>query len=215
MAARYVRIRNANPDRFALPMRSTSSRARGIINEAAFRLFAKARSEGLQVRELGGSPVSESVAAAAAFVHRFRAHDRAEVPVPEGHELAEVEVLAKRLESFLADEPHVIVWPHFPGCGWLDAAEGDAMSREILYEVKAGDSGFKGQDIRQVLCYAALAKAGGLPVPQSACIVNPRRGVALSDTLDDLCMDVAGMPVGDMLDAIIAYISEPQWEERF
>lgn len=84
--------------------------------------------------------------------------------------------------------------------------------RNCLYEVKAGGGPFRAQDLRQVLCYAALGQAAGGPLINSICLVNPRTGVAFRDTLEAVCIEAAGNGASDTLNELISYVSEPLWE---
>jgi len=131
----------------------------------------------------------------------------------EQSDLIEATHLALRLEEYFAGkEQDLVVWPKFAGCGWLDEVEGDILLRDCLYEVKAGGGPFRAQDLRQVLCYAALGQAAGRPLIGSICLINPRTGVAFRDTLEAVCIEAAGSGASDTLNELVSYISEPLWE---
>jgi hypothetical protein len=55
-------------------------------------------------------------------------------------------VLASRVGVFFKLVPYrrVQAKPLFPGCGWVDDAEGDLLGDRTLIEVKAGDRRFVG-----------------------------------------------------------------------
>ena len=80
-----------------------------------------------------------------------------------------------------------------------------------LYEIKARSGGFESRDVRQVLCYLALAQAARRPIINNVVLVNPRLGVALRSTVDDLIMGTSGGHASTVLQDLIAYVSEPLW----
>ncbi len=85
--------------------------------------------------------------------------------------------IASRLHVFFEGKAEsTIIKPRFPGCGWVNEAEGDVLDRNTLFEVKAGERPFRLADIRQVLCYCALdfsAKTYGI---NEVSVINPRLG---------------------------------------
>jgi hypothetical protein len=216
MATQYIRRKNLDLERFATPIDGGDVDYRGVVNEAAFRVFEFAASHAKGIDQLSRPEIGSCIASAAAFINRFRAHDREEVLIPRESDHTEILSLARRLSNFFESESEAInIRPSFPGCGWVDECEGDAASDSCLYEVKAGDRQFQATDLRQTLCYAALAHASGRLVPSIICLVNPRWGVSLRENLETLCAETAAATSFEVLSSIASYISEPQWEERF
>jgi hypothetical protein len=208
-----VRRINAAAKTFADELTAPSSPRRGMINETGFHLFAAAVEHHARIDDLDREVTARCEAAAADFIRRFRAHSReldTDLLLPE---IDEAKALARRLRDFFdVPDEQVVTWPHFPGCGWLDAAEGDVMVGSRLFEVKAGGGAFRGQDLRQMLCYVALAHSAGSHLIGSLCLLNPRTGRFLEEDLDTLCLEASGNHASEIIHEIIAYISEPLWE---
>ena len=96
----------------------------------------------------------------------------------------------------------------------MDACNGDLLLDDVLCEVKAGTSKFRGRDLRQVLTYVALNFAAeGFPIT-SICLVNPRTGVWFREDLDRLSMQLAGASSNEVLSEIIRYVSESTWRDE-
>jgi hypothetical protein len=75
--------------------------------------------------------------------------------------------------------------------------------------VKAGERGFRGSDIRQMLCYCALNFASKKYEIEDLCLVNPRSGRYITATVEYLCMRVASRSAAEVLADIVEYVSEP------
>jgi hypothetical protein len=120
-------------------------------------------------------------------------------------------MIERRLEVHFrtAEGLKVDVAPHFPGCGWLDECEGDVFYQGRLVEIKAGERGFRGTDIRQLLIYCALNQAAQKYDISRVCLLNPRVGVELDVQLEQLCRDIAGRSALDVLAEIVQFVSEP------
>ena len=116
--------------------------------------------------------------------------------------------LARRLIEYFSFEQGVFeMRPKFPGCGFIDVSEGDVVVRDILYEVKAVDRMFRSVDIRQLLSYAALNFEANVYNLKSIGVVNPRRGIAMTVRLDDVCQSVSGRSVEELLSYLIDNVS--------
>lgn len=120
-------------------------------------------------------------------------------------------LLAGRLTSYFSAKPWQTLnpKPFFPGCGWIDDAEGDVLGNHTLFEIKAGERQFRSADIRQLLCYCALGFSAKLYDIDSVCLLNPRSGTFFQDDLETLCQRIAGMSAADVLGEIVNYVSEP------
>ena len=114
------------------------------------------------------------------------------------------------MRVFFARTQSLILMPTFPGCGWLMECSGDAIAGSILYEIKAGQRGFRNIDFRQTLIYCALNFAAKNYDIASVCLVNPRLGVFVEEHLEALCMNTSGAPAVEVLAAIVEYSSETQ-----
>lgn len=97
--------------------------------------------------------------------------------------------------------------PPFPGCGVLAAAEGDVLLGDTLYEVKAVARTFRAIDIRQLLVYGALDFARTVRRVGRVGLLNPLQGVWEEWPLDNLSLNIAGLPANELFRRVIAYVS--------
>lgn len=212
MMTRYVRFHNLSPSRQWPSLADTPVDNRGVINELGFRIFDRARRNGCAPSDLQVAVLQECALGSVSFIQRFRTFGRPSPVPPDEEGIREAVVLAERLtEFFSVSVQPVRVWPEFPGCGWLDLAQGDALAEGTLFEVKSGDSPLRGQDLRQVLCYLALNLAAGSFDVHSVCILNPRTGLFYEDSVEGLCRGISGRGSAQVLGEIVSYISEPSW----
>jgi hypothetical protein len=215
MGTVYVRRVNLSPERYVQPLLSDLVQERGVINEAAFRLLCAAARAGGGISALTESDTQRSVAEAVAFIRRFRQFSREPVADPDRASVLEAITLGQRLERFVGlDKAPVVFAPRFPGCGCVDECNGDLLQGDCLCAIKAGDSGFRTQDLRQVLVYCALNFASRTYPINAVCLVNPRRGVYWTEKVDALCLAIAGTSPADVYGEIIDYISEPHWRDE-
>lgn len=211
MATDYIRRENLRLTRFLEPMAETSTANRGVTNELAFRLFAESRALSVPIDGLTSASIRKAITTAVDFIRRFREYSRGPLDAPSKQAVEEAIELAQRLEYFVVGRrpTTLTVQPTFPGCGWVDECSGDLLLDRTLCEVKASQDRFRSRDLRQVLIYAALNQLAGRYAVTDLCLVNPRLGVFLLEDLGDLCLEVAGAGPVDILNEIVAFISEP------
>lgn len=211
-AESYVRECNTEANRFREPLASSlPADQRGMINELAFRLFAAASRSSGCAAQLSAAVREDCVREARDHILRMREGQRAPARAPGEADLLEALVLAARIEQFFkkAAPGALVVFPAFRGCGWLDACQADVLADGVLFEVKAGERGFRSIDLRQVLCYCALDFAAKSYDIRDVCLVNPRSGRYVSETLERLCQRTAGRTAVEVLGDIVEYVSEP------
>ena len=197
---------------------SNSPQRNALLSEAAFELAVDV----LSTPPSGVVPFSEfrrRLVVDTGPVHRAWARvslflDAPEPPLKglDPAEVQEVGLLAQELVRALPTDSDVVVTrPRFPGCGLVDAAEGDLLIGTTLYEVKAVSRGFRSSDLMQVLMYLTLNRAAGSsaqPLTRVA-LVNPRRGELFAMDCESLSWQVAGKSETELLDRIVEYISAP------
>ena len=214
MLERHIRAVNVQVQRFAPPIVSSAPAAsRGLVSELAFRLFVASVRTGLPIADLPSDEIGGSVEAATTHIRRMRQLSRRPVPDPRSLELAEATILAERHARFFQRTEQLTLLPTFPGCGWLMECAGDVLSGATLYEVKAGERGFRSIDMRQTLIYCALNFAAKRYDIAAVCLVNPRLGIVVEEDLEHLCGAASGAPAVEVLAAIVEYCSESQ--ERY
>jgi hypothetical protein len=187
------------------------SAQRGLINEFGFLLFASALGNGVHPGDLSNEVVARCSAEAFDYVARMRqVSPFPPAPVTETG-AREAKILAGRLASYFTPKSWQLLRarPFFPGCGWVDDAEGDVLGDRTLFEVKSGERQFRGTDVRQVLCYCALGFSAKLYDIDAICLINPRSGTYFQDDLETLCRRTAGLGAAEVLEEIVNYISEP------
>lgn len=211
MEEQYTRALNFKARRFApiLPPVVPADQ-RDVVNELGFLLFVSAVELRKRPKHLRPSVIKERVAESFNYVARM-AHHSPRRPTLGKSDVREGTALADRLFSYFSS----ITWdrllskPLFPGCGWLDDAEGDVLADATLYEVKAGERHFRSIDVRQTLAYCALNFSAKRYEIENICLLNPRSGVYFQDSIEGMCQKMAGSTAGDVLSEIVNYVTEP------
>ena len=210
----YVRRRNLALERFSQPVRSSDLLFRDAINELGFRLFCLGVETGAtEPLSLSDSVIAETARQTMRYIGRFRAvpGDAAGMPRAATDEAL---FLARRIGFFVAPlrakhQPFVCR-PKFAGCGMVDACEGDLSWGSTLCEVKSGDRLFRSSDLRQLLTYCALRYGEGRREIARITLVNPRRGVHFSDSLEGLCRETSGLSPSEVMLEIVEVLSESE-----
>jgi hypothetical protein len=206
----YIRTHNAGLRRFAPELLSAVPAAqRGVVNECAFLLFVSGF--GARVEDLPNEVIAHCAAEALRHVARMLHGSRLPPSPVTEMGMRDAKTLARRLTSFFNLNPWqlLLMKPFFPGCGWVDDAEGDVLGDRTLFEIKAGERQFRGTDIRQLLCYCALSFSAKRYDIETICLINPRSGTYFQDNLETLCQKIAGRDAAEVLGEIVNYISEP------
>lgn len=188
-------------ERWARPLPVKTARRAALMSETAFEFFVRE----LQRMPIKDGPVLNAVAA------RLSLHSEGRLdinPELDEEERQEVEALAARLAIFFegARKPTTLK-PLFPGCGFVDASEGDVLSGSTLFEIKSVSRAFRGIDFRQLLVYAALNYASSRYSIDSVGLCNPRLGTAAVVSLSELAFEVSGMSDSTLLGEILYAIS--------
>lgn len=215
-ATAYIRAANLALERFDLEVSSELSENRGVVNESAFRIFCRAHELGIPASTLAATDVEGAVLDGVDFIRRFRQRSGEEVEPPSSAGVREAILLADSTERALTKIPagQVVLAPEFPGCGWVDSCNGDILVGTTLCEVKAGESRFRSVDLRQILIYCALASEAKSHRIDNVCLINPRLGVMLFESVSSLCAQAAATHPGNVLAEIIAYVSESEWRDE-
>jgi len=233
----YVRSQMLVVDRFAPPLELKSSpRRHALVSELAFEQFAAEREGLVSARPARiADVVVEAVIARLREFADSPAKVRRPSPL-ERREAWSLRRRLLRFVAHDMQVREVRVKPVIPGCGSLRSAEGDLLGSRfepdlakllrdlvagvaegdaggkptsdasVLYEVKSVNRRFGSQDVRQLLVYAAMYQAVGSP-PRHIGLVNPRLGTFVEWRLNDLCLDIAGNPVDDVLQQIVTDVS--------
>jgi hypothetical protein len=194
-----------------MPTKIKSDR-RAFINEIGFTLFYNSvhdKKTGF-VHNPSPDELTKATEAARDVISRIN-DDRADCANdPNEDEVGDATEQYKRLWrelTYRTSIDGVIVRPKFFGCGIIDACYGDAIVGGTLFEVKAGERGFRSIDIRQLLTYAALNHISRGYEIRCVGLINPRTGISFEMNLDDVCFEVSGMGAPDMLSKVVQVIS--------
>jgi hypothetical protein len=208
----YVRTQNLALEGFAPPLETSEAPDQhGIINEVAFLVFSASYLNGQRPAELSAGRVVECAAEAYRHIRRLRQFSRTPIAPISDRGKSEAIELATRLTDFFTASHTVRLQsrPVFPGCGWIDEAEGDVLADNMLCEVKAGDRLFRGTDLRQILVYASLNFSAKTYQIDAFALINPRLGVYFEDDLETMVRKTSGASASQILGEIVHYISEP------
>jgi hypothetical protein len=143
---------------FAPMSMATAPSRRGFINEIAFEIFSN-----LINPRVGNLSAEDSearcISKARQLIMGLERAEVADIPDPNGDEMADAREQIRRLRFFFQDASRGRVLetkPKFSGCGIIDSCEGDVYFEGELFEVKAGDRNVRSVDLRQLLIYSAL-----------------------------------------------------------
>lgn len=206
----YVRYLNASfAGTYAKELvSSVAPNRRALVNELAFEVFAASLATG-DVGAIAGAPerITELYTTTLATMQRFAAFGLPQGPLTF-HEQSEAIKLARPMETFLRRyDKRPLVKPKFPGCGMIDAVEGDLLIDRTLVEVKAGDRAYRGVDLRQLLTYCALNYGTDVHDIEMIGLLNPRAGTFFEEKLSVVCVRLSGEPVEAVLDRIRSFVS--------
>ncbi len=210
MAEQFTRSINDSPNRFESPLQALEAPAlRGVVNELAFRLFVRAERGPTSPSSLPGEAIADELASTRTFISSFRQHGRGPLPALGNRGVLEAIKLAQRTQSFFAavSARSLVLQPMFPGCGWVSECQGDVYSDAVLYEVKSGERAFRSSDIRQLLVYCALNYASKAFPIHTLCLVNPRSGTFVTESLNAICETLSGRPATEVLADVVEYVS--------
>jgi len=120
----------------------------------------------------------------------------------------EIIAITESLLKFFSDKKEgLVLRPTFLGCGFVDASEGDIIAQKTIFEIKTVDRKLRSKDIRQLITYAALNNASNkFPIDRVG-LVNPRKGLYFSLSVDEVCSRISGASAAALLPVIIDALS--------
>lgn len=210
LADTYWRKENLRLSRSGSPVYPTApTKLRGFVNEVSFESFANlATSKRPLKKENIIDAARESKLSVTDYILRITKDPESISSELAPETIDEIIQLVKNLGSYFPNTSKVLFRPKFPGCGILSACEGDLIHDGCLYEIKAGDRGFRSSDLKQLLTYASLALAGNIDQFDRVGLFNPRSGYYWEKPIDSLCLDLSGMRKNDVLSGIISNLSQ-------
>ncbi|KAB0484022.1 hypothetical protein SAMN04490202_1602 [Pseudomonas reinekei] len=210
LADTYWRRENLKVVRQVLPIDNVAPvNLRGFLNELAFETFSRARCAGLQPkREVILSIAQQSIESVAGYILRITKNEGSAALFLDDLCKEEIFGLTRNLMLSFPDNKNFDIRPKFSGCGVVSACEGDLIYKDCLYEIKAGDRGFRVSDVKQLLIYSSLAFSKGELSFSKVGLFNPRNGYYWERTLDRLCVELSGMRASDVLSNIAGSMTQ-------
>jgi hypothetical protein len=211
----FVRRLNAEHiERFETPLDyEGSAHSRALIAEIAFRIFVE---NGANYKKNGRLDINKEY-----FSETTQKTKNKLAPMTQNsgeilEELSNEEIkhcliLSLRLCSFFSEgSVETIFEPTFPGCGFIDASQGDVFWGNDLYEIKTVDRPFRGIDIKQLITYSALNYGAKGKIIKNIGLTNPRRGVFFLKELDYVCFEISGLSKEDLFETILDSVSNSE-----
>lgn len=178
---------------------------RGVINEAANRLFSKIVRRALENEEATKEDVDASILEACLYVSGKDAD--IEFGSASRDEIREVTDLANRLRHWFASSvktvSEITLAPSFRGYGRISHCQGDFVIPAGLVEIKSGDRMFRSVDYRQLSVYAALSFAQSNEIYENLMLVNPRVGVSVIVPTNEFAQEVAGTSAVELFNSLL------------
>ncbi|MFI9840403.1 hypothetical protein ACIHFD_25440 [Nonomuraea sp. NPDC051941] len=123
-------------------------------------------------------------------------------------EQLEVDLVQQNIMHYASTLTKAIYFHPVPGCGVVSAATADIVDANGITEIKAVGRAFRGNDLRQLLTYAAMLYASGAST-QRLNLYNPRRAILFSSGLDEISLSVCGRSsvelMQDLVDDMIGF----------
>jgi hypothetical protein len=207
-------VRRLNLDgyeRFNVPIASeVAPQRRSLIAEYAFSLFSVRPDVDIQILDADERQRTLELAKEQALVRMSKFGEQGlDLSTNfSDEEDADVGRLSDSLRRFfLSRGKRIVTRPLFKGCGYIDESEGDVLSGDAVYEVKAVDRLFRSIDIHQLLTYAALNSMSAQYSLTKLGVFNPRRGIFFEFELDEISREISGRAATELLWTIANSIS--------
>lgn len=201
LADTYWRRENLRVEHWSSPVENLAPiRIRGFINELAFEIFRKAVESDTKTQTKYLLPLlDDSIENVSKYILRITNDTQSVTLEMDEESKLETIALASNLLHFFSHRESIIFRPKFSGCGIVASCEGDLIYEDCLYEVKAGDRGFRVSDLKQLLIYSSLAFTREESAFSSVGLYNPRSGFFWKRTLDSVCLELSGLRESDVL----------------
>lgn len=208
--SQFVLRMNKNAISFKKPIKViTSQENRGFLNETAFNVSAQRNLALINGLDFKVDEDTFQTSKQQAWSKVSQGSIDAE-PSLGPLSILEVKELYESLETFLEkyrkSRSEICFKPVFKGCGFLDPCEGDFTIDNILFEVKAGNRNFRGQDLRQLLIYMALNTYTNGFLYSSLGLVNPRLGKFVVYDVDEISYLLSGKTGLDLVNEIVIFL---------
>ena len=184
----------------------------GDVSDIALRLFAASHADTnlLKSKKRTAAKIREICGLNLVEIGDFGATGRAGLAIVSKEVTADALEIVERLGLFrkryhLGDP--MIFSPKFPGCGFIDHAEGDMLVGDVLYDVKSSHETFRLNQFRQLIVYLTLNAASRAYPIRRVGLVNPRRGDYFCLNVETFTQEISGKHSRELFAEIIAFIS--------
>jgi hypothetical protein len=188
---------------------SGTQRWNDLIAEMAFGLFSECLVGKRSLDALCRSTralICQRAAARIAVMRRTQRNLESELidsNIREADELAD-----RLLKHFSNWSGAAEIQPLLPGVGLLNSCHPDLIYGDTLVEIKMGASGFRSDDIRQLIIYYSLWRECSLSREINRLyLVNPRRGISWEFPVEALFKIISGNSVPDTVQEILDFVS--------
>ncbi|ELT0932019.1 hypothetical protein ACX928_16235 [Enterobacter roggenkampii] len=202
------------------PLDESANRANNVfVNECAFNLYKAIQNGSIDRNILSVPGLFHSADFQTIFeqtkeyLKRFSYGSNFKLPLSM-IEYNTIREMAKSIFSRYGEINQVEVSPNFDGCGVINNSYGDICYSNILVEIKSGDRKFSVYDLRQILIYFTLnfysKNKRGIT---SFELFNPRMGIIYSDSIVNLCKELAFIQAEELYFEIMNSITEENFIE--
>ncbi|EPN9529475.1 hypothetical protein ACT5AM_004217 [Cronobacter malonaticus] len=215
-ANNFIRIINGSLIEDVYPPldNSTNKSNNVFVNECAFNLYAAIQNNLLarnilSVQELFHEPDFQNILEQTKeYLQRFAYGSNFKLPLSM-IEYNAIREIAKNISSRYGMKHQIEVSPQFDGCGAINNSYGDIYYPSVLVEIKSGDRNFSVYDLRQVLIYCTLNfYSKNRRNIKNFELFNPRMGITYSDSIINLCKELAFIQPEELFFEIMNSITE-------
>lgn len=202
------------------PLDDSANRANNVfVNECAFNLYKAIQNSSidrnvLSVQDLFHSADFQTIfEQTKEYLKRFSYGSNFKLPLSM-IEYNTIREIAKSIFFRYGMANQVEVSPHFDGCGVINNSYGDICYSNVLVEIKSGDRKFSVYDLRQILIYFTLNfYSKNKRNIKNFELFNPRMGITYSDSIVNLCKELAFIQPEELYFEIMNSITEENFIE--
>jgi len=202
------------------PLVDSDNRVNNVfVNECAFNLYSAIQNHSIDRNILSAQNLFHSAEFQFIFEHteehlkRFSYGSNFKLPLSI-IEYNSIRGIAKSILSRYSMAHQVEVSPQFDGCGVINNSYGDIYYSNVLVEIKSGDRKFSVYDLRQILIYFTLNfYSKNKRNIENFDLFNPRMGISYSESVVNLCRELAFKQPEELYFEIMNSITEENFIE--
>lgn len=220
-ANNFIRIINGSLiEDIDTPLQETPNKNNNVfVNECAFNVYTLAQRGIIDEKILFSQELFHTQEFQIAFekteaaLKKFSYGSNFQLPLSTG-EYNTISEIAKSILQRYKTCHNIEVSPLFYGCGIINNSFGDIYYSDSLIEIKSGDRKFSVYDLRQLLVYFTLNfYSKDKRELHKFELFNPRMGIAYSDTISNLCKELAFIQPEELYFMIMNAITDEKFIE--